>query len=87
MESVVVETLAGLLEVSVAPLCGAEACLGEVLPAKGAAAQLPAFGTTPGTLRRRQLDVERQREPPGSEMPGYVPPYHHKPGETQEATL
>lgn len=49
---------------------------------KGAAAQLPAFSTAPGTLRRRQLDVVRQRKPPGGETPGYMPPYRHRPGET-----
>lgn len=48
--SVVVEALAGLLEVAVAFLCWGEPCLGQVLPVESAAAQLLTFSMGPGSL-------------------------------------
>lgn len=57
--SVVVEALAGLLEVAVAFLCRVEPCLSQVLPVECAAAQLLSFRLGPGPLGGQQLDVAR----------------------------
>ena len=54
---VVVETLAGLLEVAVALLCRGESRLGQVLPVERATAQLLPLGLGPGPLDSQQLDV------------------------------
>lgn len=68
--SVVVQTLAGLLGVAVAPVCTREPGLGQVLPVEGPAAQLLALGLAPGPLKSQQVDVARWRNPPDSWMPG-----------------
>lgn len=82
--SVVVEALAGLLEVAVASLCRGESHLGQVLPVEDAAAQLLLLILGPaGPLNSQQLDVAGQRDSPGSQTPGYVPPHRHWPGQTQ----
>lgn len=81
--SVVVEALAGLLEVAVASLCRGESHLSQVLPVEGAAAQLLPLDLGPGPLDGEQLEVARQRDSPGSQTPGYVPPHCHRPGQTQ----
>ena len=81
--SVVVEALAGLLEVAVASLSRGESHLGQVLPVEGAAAQLLALGLGPGPLDGQQLDVAGQRDPPGGQTPGDVSPHGHRPGHTQ----
>lgn len=81
--SVVVEALAGLLEVAVAPLCGREARLGQVLPVEGAAAQLLPLGLAPGLLHRHQVEVAGCRKAPGRQAPGQVPPHRHRPADTQ----
>lgn len=57
--SVVVEALAGLLEVAVAPLCRGEPRLGQVLPVEGAATQLLPLGLGPGPLDGQKLDAAR----------------------------
>lgn len=54
---VVVETLAGLLEVAVAFLCRGESGLSQVLPVECAAAQLLPLSLGPGPLDSQQLDV------------------------------
>ena len=54
---VVAEALAGLLEVSVALLCGGEAHLGEVLPVEASAAQLRPLSLGAGPLHSQQLEV------------------------------
>lgn len=82
--SVVVEALAGLLEVSVAFLCRGESHLSQVVPVEGAAAQLPLLSLGPGPLDSQQLDVAGQRDSPGSQTPRYVRHYCHRPGQTQE---
>lgn len=81
--SVVVEALAGLLEVAIAFLCWVEPCLSQVLPVEGIAAQLLSFGLGPGPLDSQQLDVAWQRNSPCSQTPGYMPPHCHWPGQTQ----
>lgn len=82
--SVVVQALAGLLEVAVALLRWGESWLSEVLPVEGAAAQLLPLSLGPGSLDSQQLDVAGQRDSPGSQMPRYVLPHCHWPGQTQE---
>lgn len=57
--SVVVQTLARLLEVPIAPICQREACFCQVLPVDGAAAQLLALRLVPGSLNGQQVDVAR----------------------------
>lgn len=54
---VVVQALAGLLEVAVAFVYRGESCLSQVLPVEGAAAQLLALGLGPGPLDSQQMDV------------------------------
>lgn len=80
--SVVVEALAGLLEVAIALLCWVEPCLSQVLPVEGTAAQFLSFDLGPSLLDGQQLDVARQRDSPCSQTPGYMPPHCHWPGQT-----
>lgn len=68
--SVVVEALAGLLEVAVALLSRGEPGLSQVLPVEGAAAQSLALSLDPGPLDRQQVDVAAKRDPPSSQTPG-----------------
>lgn len=80
--SVVVEALAGLLEVAVAFLCWGEPGLNQVLPVEGPAAQLLPLSLGPGCMFR--LDVAGQRDSPGCQTPGQMQPHRHWPGQTQE---
>lgn len=81
--SVVVEALAGLLEVTIAFLCWVEPCLSQILPVEGTAAQPLSFGLGPGPLDSQQLDVAWQRNSPCSQTPRYMSPHCHWPGQTQ----
>lgn len=54
--SVVVEALAGLIEVIVALICRGEPCLSQILPMDGAAAQLLAYSLGPGPLDSQQMN-------------------------------
>lgn len=85
--SVVVKALAGLLEVAVAFLCQGESRLSQVLPVEDAAAQLFALSLGPRPLDSQQLDVAGQRDSPGSQVPGDVPPHCHWPEQTTEEVL
>lgn len=78
--SVVVQALAGLLEVAVAPVCPREAGPGQVLPLKGAAAQPLALRLGPGPLDAPQVDVARQRDAPRAGTPGHEPRARRRPG-------
>lgn len=49
-DSIVIKTLARLLEVAVAFHGGTEACLSQVLPAEGSVGQCPALHMRPGFL-------------------------------------
>lgn len=80
--SVVVEALAGLLEVTVTFLRWGESQLGQVLPVQGAAAQLSALSLGPSPLDIQQLDVAGKGDSPGSQVPRYVLPHCHRPGHT-----
>lgn len=80
MSSVVVEALAGLLEVAVAPVRRGEARLGQVVPAEGAAAQLLALGLAPGPLDGQQVDVAGEGDSPRSQAPGQAQLDLHRPG-------
>lgn len=82
--SVVVEALAGLLEVAEASLCRGEPHLSQVLPVEGTAAQLLALSLGLQPLDRQQLDVAGKRDSPGSQTPGDVPPHRPGPEQTQE---
>lgn len=84
--SVVVQTLAGLLEVAVTFVSQGVLHSSQVLPVEGAAAQFLPFSLSPGSLHSQQLDIARQRDSPGSKTPGYVPPHSHRPGQTKEGS-
>lgn len=66
---------------AVAFLCRGESHLSQVLPVEGAAAKLLTLSLSPGPLDSQQLDVAGQRDSPGGQTPGNVPPHCHWPGQ------
>lgn len=78
--SVVVETLAGLLEVGVAPVGQGAPDLGQVLPVKGPPAQLLALPLAPGPLDGQRVEAAGSRNSPHSWMPGREAPSCPRPG-------
>lgn len=64
--SVVVQTLAGLFEVTKASIRGGESHLGKVLSLESTPGQLLALHVSPGSLYGKQLDVAWKRAAPGS---------------------
>lgn len=81
--SVVVETLAGLLEVAITSLCLAEPQLAQVLPLEEATAQLLPLRLGAGPLGSQQLDVAGKRDSPSSQVPRYMPCDCYGSGHTQ----
>lgn len=85
--SVVVEALAGLLEVAVAFLRRGESRLCQILPVEGAATQLLSFILDPGSLDSQQVDIARQGNSPSSEAPGQAQFDFHRPRQVQREGL
>lgn len=83
LRSVVVEALAGLLEVAVALLRRREARPRHILPVEGAATQPLSLSLDLGSLDGQQVDVARQGNSPGSEAPGEAELDFHRPGQVQ----